>query len=94
LKSFKVFALSQKGRDAVLKNFEERKRMKLLEKVLFNKLFDVIIMPLGESIEFRGKTLASGYVDSDSMVQTMSESMKSCDCLEGEDFRVEVSQFE
>jgi len=94
MKSFKVIALSQKGMDAIKKNYLERTKMKLLEKVLFNKLFTVIVTPDFNSIEFKGKTLASNYVDSESMVKTLSDSMVSEGCADGVDFNVEVSLFE
>lgn len=94
LKSFKVIALTQKGRDSIKKNYLERARMKPLEKLLFNKLFTVIVLPDFSSIEFRGRTLATNYVDSESMVKTMSDSMKSDGCVENKDFKTEVSFFE
>lgn len=94
MKSFKVIALSQKGVNAIQKNYFERSKMKPLERVLFNKLFQVVVAPNFKSIEFRGKTLASDYVDSASMVKTLSGSMVADGCIEPDDFIVEVSSFE
>lgn len=91
-KFFKILAFTQKGRDAILENYDDRKNMKPLERVLFKKLFDVVLLP--GSLEFQGKTLATGFVDSDSMINTMSDGMKTSGCLEGVDFRVEVSLHE
>jgi len=92
MKSFKVIALSGDGSEAIAKNYSERKRMNPLESLLFKKTFNVIIPDDYSFIEFRGKSRAVDFIDGASMVKTLVCSMISEGCVEGKDFKVEISE--
>lgn len=90
MKSFKVIALTKLGREGIERNYLERERMRALDKLLLKKMFAILVPLDFSSIEFSGKNRASDFVDSASMIKSLSDSMVSDGCEEGRDFRVEV----
>lgn len=86
---FRVKALTDKGRLAIQHNADERDRMRSLEKAIMKRLFDIVISPDYDCIEFRGKTQVSLYVDSGVMRSKLEESMISEGCTL-EDFEVMI----
>lgn len=86
---FRIKARTEKGRLALQHNAEERDRMRSLDKMIMRKLFDVVISPNYDMLEFIGKTQASQFVDPGIMRQKLEMSMTSEGCTL-EDFEVEI----
>jgi hypothetical protein len=84
---FKVQALTDQGRLAIQHNLEERSKIKGLDKLIMNKLFDVVVSDGFGLLEFRGKTQV--YVDPGVMRTKLEESMKNEGCSE-KDFKVMI----
>lgn len=84
---YKIVALTEKGRLGLKKNDSERKKMGALDKLIFNKLFDVVIDPDFNFIIFQGKTQASVLVDPERMKKQLVDSMLSEGCSL-EDFNI------
>lgn len=87
---FRIRALTGKGRFALQRNAEERDRMKTLDKMIMNRLFDIVISPSYDLLEFRGKTQVSMFVDPGVMRSKLEESMISEGCKIEFDFKIEI----
>jgi hypothetical protein len=86
---FRIRALTDKGKEGIRRNLDERSRMRNLDKAIMKKLFNVVVAPDFSFLEFRGKTIVTQYVDPGVMRDLMEKSMINENCTK-DDFKVEM----